>query len=83
MGQTSWSPKAYTSVSAARSTMSREEIFTQRKIREDFNPSNIAIRESCDSEAHPESNAIIIARQNRVAGWSLDALFCLISGFPN
>ena len=37
------------------------EVFTQRMIHEDFDPLNIEMRESRDSDANPESNAIIIA----------------------
>ena len=61
MGNATWSASEY---SARRSTYrkkSRQELFSQSQIRKDFNPKNIVVRESCDSEANPTSNAIIVA----------------------
>lgn len=43
------------------STNSREERFTRRTISPDMDPKNIKVRESRDSEEHPESYPIIIA----------------------
>ena len=42
-------------------TKSREEIFSQRHLDPDMNPMGVKIRESRDSEEHPESYPIIIA----------------------
>ena len=42
-------------------TMSREEVFKQRKIDPEMDPKKITVRESRDSEEHPESFPIIIA----------------------
>lgn len=41
--------------------MSREQKFTQRNLSPDMDPKKFEIRESCDSEEHPESFPIIIA----------------------
>lgn len=41
-------------------TKRREEIFTQRSINNAMNPSGIVVRESRDSEEHPNSLAIIL-----------------------
>lgn len=38
-----------------------DAIYTRRECKEEFNPLNIAMRESRDSDLYPESNAIIIA----------------------
>jgi len=40
---------------------SREQVFSRQQIREDFDPARIQLRESRDSAANPESNAIIVA----------------------
>ena len=42
-------------------TKSRDEIFTERELNKDMDPRNVILRESRDSEEHPESLAIIIA----------------------
>lgn len=60
MGNASWSSEVYASTSASYRSMDRSELFNQRKIREDFDPLKITVRESCDSEANPLSNAIIV-----------------------
>lgn len=64
MGSGSWSSKEYTSSFASSYTKkSREEIFHQRKLHEDMDltKSKTHIRESRDSEEHPESLPIFIA----------------------
>ena len=60
MGNASWSSTAYATRSADLRTKSRDEIFQKRAVRKDFDPHNIEIRESCDSEANPASHAIIL-----------------------
>lgn len=40
---------------------SREEIFTQRKIKNEMDPSGVQLRESRDSDEHPNSVPIILA----------------------
>ena len=42
-------------------TKSREQIFSQREVHEGMNPKGVKIRESRDSEEHPQSLAIILA----------------------
>lgn len=59
MGFSAWSSTTYGTRSADYSTKSRDQIFQKSSIRKDFDPKNITMRESCDSEAHPESTALI------------------------
>lgn len=62
MGGGSYDPIASRSRSTTYyQTMSREEVFKQRKIDLEMDPKKITIRESRDSEEHPESFPIIIA----------------------
>lgn len=61
MGSGTWSATAYTSRSSILKSQNRDEVFTQRKVREDFDPQKISVRESCDSEDHPNSTACILA----------------------
>ena len=62
MGGGSYDPIASRSRSTMYyQTMSREEVFKQRNIDPEMNPKRITIRESRDSEEHPESFPIIIA----------------------
>jgi len=60
MGGATWSADAYRSASATYSTKTRSELFSKRKINEDFDPKNIIMRESRDSEQNPRSTPIII-----------------------
>lgn len=66
MGGTTWastaSASAYRSMSADYVTKgaTRDEIFTSRNVHAAFNPANIKVRESCDSEANPNSTPIIL-----------------------
>lgn len=61
MGYGSYSKEDYTMRSAAASYMSKapEQIFTQRTIHDGMSPFGVKIRESRDSENHPNSVAII------------------------
>lgn len=62
MGGGSYDPIASRSRSTTYyQTMSREEVFKQRKIDPEMDPKKITVRESRDSEEHPESFPIIIA----------------------
>ena len=62
MGGGSYDPIASRSRSTTYyQTMSREEVFKQRKIDPEMDPKRITVRESRDSEEHPESFPIIIA----------------------
>jgi hypothetical protein len=65
MGNSTWTAPsnraAYASTTALYATKStREEIFTQRNVHAMFSPSNIKVRESCDSVANPNSTPIIL-----------------------
>lgn len=63
MGMSSWTGdtrKAYATRSASASTKSRNEIFQSRAIKKEFDPKNITLRESCDSDVNPNANAIIV-----------------------
>lgn len=63
MGGGRWddiSRSAYRSVTKKRSTLNRNQIFKRAETRTDFNPKNISMRESRDSEDNPKSNAIIV-----------------------
>ena len=62
MGGGSYDPIASRSRSTTYyQTKSREEVFKQRKIDPEMDPKRITVRESRDSEEHPESFPIIIA----------------------
>lgn len=61
MGYARWSADDwddYSSVTAAKTT---DQIFTTHGLRDEFNPAKIDLRESRDSVANPNSNALIIA----------------------
>lgn len=59
MGHASWSAESYARASVSYSSKSRSELFQSRSIRKDFDPKNIKMRESCDSEINPNSTALI------------------------
>lgn len=64
MGSGRYSDDSWSATRAARSTKSTADIFTQsrsRRIHEMFDPSKIALRESCDSIDNPNSTPIILA----------------------
>ena len=61
MGGGSYNLMASKSRSFGYSSKSREEVFSQRHLDPDMDPSRTTIRESRDSEEHPESFPIIIA----------------------
>ena len=48
------------SISQGYTTKSREELFPSRSINSDMNPKGVTIRESRDSEEHPNSVALIL-----------------------
>lgn len=73
MGRSTWKSSDWTAYSSTvASTLSdatirglsadaaRREVFTARQMKEYMDPRKVVIRESRDSEAHPESTAIII-----------------------
>ncbi len=64
MGSSSWSASAYSSLRSTLSTKSTDEIFTHTKtksIASTMDPKGLTFREARDSDAHPESLAVIIA----------------------
>lgn len=61
MGTTRWSPTDWGTYATTASTKSRDEIFASRKLAAELDPKGAGIRESRDSEANPNSNAIIVA----------------------
>ncbi len=60
MGGATWNSADYSTRSATYQNQSREEVFRQRRMREDFDPLNITVRESCDSEQNPNSTPVIV-----------------------
>lgn len=64
MGGTTWassgSTATYRSLSATAATQSRDEVFKSRGVNKAFDPAFIKVRESCDSEANPNSTPIIL-----------------------
>lgn len=61
MGYSDWSDKAYNHISSARKAMDpstvRDKVFS-RSLKSNLDPRGVKVRESRDSDAHPESNAI-------------------------
>lgn len=61
MGYSNWSDEAYRHVSTPRRTMSvddvRDKVFS-RSLAKSLDPCGVKVRESRDSDDHPESNAI-------------------------
>lgn len=51
----------YRAVNNGYYTKSRDEIFVEKELHKDMDPNGVTLRESRDSEEHPESLAIIIA----------------------
>lgn len=60
MGGATWSSADYSTRSATYTNQSRAEVFKQRRMRSDFDPLNIKVRESCDSEQNPNSTPVIV-----------------------
>lgn len=62
MGTTRSTPSDWTKYSSTIKDKKVEEIYRTRHLQEDLDPKNITVRESRDSDANPESNAIIVAQ---------------------
>lgn len=64
MGMGSWDANATRSYAeystVAKNTRSAGELFKSRDLKDALNPRDVALRESCDSEINPQSNAIMI-----------------------
>lgn len=61
MGHARWSVDDWKDYSRTTAGKATDEIFTARRMKDDFDPKKIAVRESRDSAANPNSNAIVIA----------------------
>lgn len=61
MGGGSWTSADWGNYSSSNAGKSTSQIFTQSSIHPDYDPKNITVRESCDSDDHPESTPIVIA----------------------
>jgi hypothetical protein len=62
MGSGRWTTRDWSTYSTAKTAGKRtEEVFNSISIDADLNPYGIKIRESCDSNDNPNSNAVIIA----------------------
>lgn len=62
MGSSRWDNNDYTlyATSTNYRAASREQVFASRTVHESLDPKKIVLRESCDSDANPESTPIII-----------------------
>jgi len=63
MGYTSWSSTAYDNLKTDYKTKSTDDIFINNKTRtidKEMDPKNLSVREARDSDAHPQSLAIMI-----------------------
>ena len=63
MGGGSFSQDTYSRVSHLRAALPVDQVFAQsvaQEIHPDLDPKGVAVRESCDSPEHPESNAVAI-----------------------
>ena len=61
MGYGSYSYESHQNITNARSTQSRSEVFQQSKVHPLMNPLGVGMRESRDSQEHPNSIPIIFA----------------------
>ena len=62
MGNSRWSSSDWdTYTSSTTAHRSRSEVFSRGKIKPEFDPKKIEMRESRDSDSNPQSNAIIVA----------------------
>lgn len=59
MGGGHWSTNAYADLSASYSTKSVDKIFS-KSLKSDMSPMNLGVRESRDSDEHPESLAVMV-----------------------
>jgi hypothetical protein len=61
MGSSNWSSTDWDSFSSSTRTKSTAQVFGQDEMHPDLNPYGVAMRESRDSAANPNSTAIIVA----------------------
>jgi len=60
MGGGNYDRDAHEALTTRRVHMPKEEVFTQRNLHDSLNPYGVTVRESRDSEAHPNSRGIIM-----------------------
>ena len=63
MGCGTWTTKdwdSYTTTRGFSRTSSASELYKNSAMKDEFNPKNIDMRESCDSDEHPNSSPIIL-----------------------
>jgi hypothetical protein len=61
MGNARWSDADWQAHASLARAKSRSQIFTQTRLAPELDPAHIKYRESCDSEANPNSTPIILA----------------------
>lgn len=61
MGSARWNPADWDRYAATTSTKSRDAIFASRGMNAAFDPKNITLRESVDSDVNPQSTPLIVA----------------------
>jgi hypothetical protein len=61
MGYDKYDGVAHTALTSARATRSVEEVFTQKNLHPTMDPRGVKLRESRDSDNHPNSTGIIFA----------------------
>jgi len=61
VGNARWSDADWQAHARSARTKSRSQIFTQSGLAHELDPARIKVRESCDSEANPQSTPIILA----------------------
>ena len=61
MGSSSWNHDDWKGYSTRTASKSTNQIFTSRGLDDSLNPNNFTVRESRDSDAHPNSTPIIVA----------------------
>jgi hypothetical protein len=61
VGNARWSDADWQAHARVARSKSRSQIFTQSRLAPELDPARIKVRESCDSEANPNSTPIILA----------------------
>lgn len=62
MGYKPWDSSGWKAVDSTviKKAKTVDDIYTSKELKDEYNPRLIKVRESCDSEAHPESRALIV-----------------------
>ena len=64
MGYGSWTSSSWTNYTTSKgytASSSASEMYTSRRMKDAFNPTQFKFRESCDSAEHPNSTPIVLA----------------------